>query len=372
MNPLSDFDLNRSAPEEENDTKALEEAIAPNLQEATGGYQPVSFTSIAADAYNLTVLPQLPPFNPMGEVLQSAPFFFSQPFHGGGYDYPGTMGNMHAEQGPPPSFSPDFNGTIAPHQMHINPWHGDLQNDSRSPGAPPAGSSGENAQVRRFVSESSPSRFSRSLLPLVQPLLVASQQEEPYPAAGPSRITFDVAHAVTDPAESNVKVESPEATAIDEPPAKRRRRSGVDLQGDSPTRKAKFCGIGKCKWQLTTSEANNRKHVRDEHYKVGSAYKAGSSSSSGPSGSQSPSEISTAGADSDEAGRLPCQHGSCNSTFGRMQDLMKHIESTHWGRRFKCQKCGGTFSHRWSLERHRKDDCCKGNTGTGKPRTKKK
>ncbi|KAI9068994.1 hypothetical protein FKP32DRAFT_98486 [Trametes sanguinea] len=328
MNPLSDFDLNRSGPKEEDDSKALEETVTPNLQEATPAYQ----------------VP--PPFNPMGEVLRSAPFFFSHPFHGGGYEYPGTMGYMHAEQGPTRSISPEFSGTIAPHQMHVNPVHASLQSGSGYPATPPAGPSGGDAP---------------------QPPPVTSQQEEQTLAAGPSRLTVDVAHP-----ENNVKEESPEPTAIHEPPAKRRRRTGADLQEDSPMKKAKLCGIGKCKWLLTTSEASNRKHVRDEHYKVGSAYKAGSSLSSGPSGSQSPSEVSTAGADSDEAGRLPCQHGSCNSTFGRMQDLMKHIESTHWGRRFKCQKCGGTFSHRWSLDRHRKDDSCKGKTGTGKPRNKKK
>ncbi|KAJ3011431.1 hypothetical protein NUW54_g2175 [Trametes sanguinea] len=294
MNPLSDFDLNRSGPKEEDDLKALEETVTPNLQEATAAHQVVSFTLIAPDAYNLTFLSQPPPFNPMGEVLRSAPFFFSHAFHGGGYDYPDTMGYMHAGQGPTRSFSPEFSGTIAPHQMHLNPVHGSSQSGSGYPATPSAGPSGEDAQVRPFVF--SPSLSSRSLPPWVQRPLVTSQQEEQTLAAGPSRLTFDVAHP-----ENNVKEESPEPTAIHEPPAKRRRRTGADLQDDPSTKKAKLCGIGKCKWPLTSSEATNRKHVRDKHYKVGSAYKAGSSSSSGPSGSQSPSEISTAGADSDEA-----------------------------------------------------------------------
>ncbi|OSD07690.1 hypothetical protein PYCCODRAFT_340907 [Trametes coccinea BRFM310] len=204
-------------------------------------------------------------------------------------------------------------------------------------------------------------------------LVCISQEQEAGPIAGPSHVTPDVAGTVPDVED---KEGSPEP-ATQEPPAKRRRRNEADLQDDRRTTKARICGVDGCTRPLTKSIEVDRKHVREDHYKVKSAYSvgsssqsAGSSSSSMASRSQSPGEASASDAEVGETERLRCRHGACESTFARMQDLMKHIEGSHWGCNFKCDKCGREFPQRWRRDRHMKSKSC--SKKASKPRRGKK
>ncbi|KAI9068992.1 hypothetical protein FKP32DRAFT_1600178 [Trametes sanguinea] len=337
MNPLSDFDLTCSGSdvEEQSDMKpAGSENMAPAFQEAAGTYSIV---------HGLNGLQQLP-FNPMGDVLRAAPFPFSfeAPLHNDGYGGANALGYGHPEPQPP---SLEAGGTIAPHQMHVNPDY----TMSRT-----------GATHRNGLS-----------------IFTERSNHEAETTAASSHAAIDTSDI---PEEVDAKQELLEP-AIQQPSAKRRRRTGGELQEDKlTTTKGTICGLNGCRHKLTKSITDDRKHVRD-HYQVKSAYSvgsssesqsAGSSSSSVASRSQSPGEASSSEAEAGEVERLRCRYGACELTFGRMQDLMKHIESIHWRRNFKCEKCGRELTQRWCRDRHLKSNACSQSRKASKPRRGKK
>ncbi|KAI0368574.1 hypothetical protein BV20DRAFT_459055 [Pilatotrama ljubarskyi] len=156
------------------------------------------------------------------------------------------------------------------------------------------------------------------------------------------------------------------------------RRTQQELQADQRRSSgARTCGLdGGCSWALA-GEREGRAHIRSQHYPAQSTSPASSSLSidscsnsvplehgSDPDSDSDSEADSTADSEvEDETGLADgdrpwrCTHVDCDppKRFVNRQDLIRHIESAHWGSTFVCEKCGRDFSRRYALVRHRRN-----------------
>ncbi|KAL1938892.1 hypothetical protein VTO73DRAFT_11272 [Trametes versicolor] len=261
-------------------------------------------------------------------------------------------------------------------------------------------SSGSNKESHIFISTSTvaikkcePQRWSQISPPRATAPSSSRNQNE-RPSAGPSSVTLYISasdkrwthsnvvtrfrtgspRAQPAPVPSSVTTEdldtpeqSPESDEeVNEVSTKRRRSTQDEVKAvQTAARKTSVCGLegGYCQHALTDDPTVNKQHVKVAHPSRIPPDAGTAASTTGPLKTRQKGVLSDAEVREEvEKGSLACtwaaapggtRCGTVCSGKTAQANLAKHVENSHWGRDFGCDKCAFTCNTLYSLDLHK-------------------
>lgn len=159
---------------------------------------------------------------------------------------------------------------------------------------------------------------------------------------------------------------SSESDETKEVPTKRLRSTQDEVKAvQTAPRKASVCGLdgGHCQHALTDDPTANKQHVKSAHPSRIPQNAGTAASTKGPLKTRQKGVLSDAEVREEvDKGSLACMWaatpggtrcGTVCSGKTAQANLAKHVENSHWGREFGCDKCAFKCNTLFSLDRHK-------------------
>lgn len=222
----------------------------------------------------------------------------------------------------------------------------------------------------------------------------SSREHEEQPSAGPSPITLYISasdkrwthlnvvtrfrtgsqRAQPAPVPSSITIEdldtqeqlSESDEETKEVPTKRPRSTQDEVKAvQTAARKVSVCGLdgGQCEHALTDDPTSNKQHIKSAHPSRIPQNAGTAASTTGPLKTRQKGVLSDAEVREEvEKGSLACMWaatpggtrcGTVCSGQTAQANLAKHVENSHWGREFGCDKCAFKCNTLFSLDRHK-------------------